>query len=79
MFLDSRACAGFKKIGQRQMWGWGWFQGGCRTPWRHKPPPSQAVNPQTVVEHEGQEAESVWIFQTVLSLVVQKHSYMQDC
>ena len=35
---------------------------GCRSPWRHQPHPSQFLNPQTVVEHEGQEAESVFDF-----------------
>ena len=32
-----------------------------------------------MVGQEGQEVESVWIFERVLSLGVQKHSYKQDC
>ena len=41
--------------------------------------PSKFLNPQTVVKLEGQEAESDWIFQNVLNLVDQKHSYKLDC
>ena len=48
---------------------------GYLTLWRYQPNPSQSLNPQTVVECEGQEVESGWIFQNVLSLVVQKYSY----
>ena len=51
---------------------------GYLTLWRHQPYPRQSLNPQTVVEFEGQEVESDWIFQNVLSLVVQKHSYKLD-
>ena len=51
---------------------------GYLTPWCHQPYPGQSLNPQTVVEFEGQEVESVWIFQKVLSLVVQKHSCKRD-
>ena len=47
---------------------------GYLTLWCHQPHSGQSLNPQTVVEFEGQEVESVWIFQRVLSLVVQKHS-----
>ena len=36
------------------------------------------MKPQTVVEFGGQEVESGWSFQRVLSLVVQKHSYKLD-
>ena len=51
---------------------------GYLTLWCHQPHPGQSLNPQTVVEFEGQEVESGWIFQRVLSLVVQKHSYKLD-
>ena len=40
--------------------------------------PGQSLNPQTVVEFGGQEVESGWIFQRVLSLVLQKHSCKLD-
>ena len=43
---------------------------GYLTMWCHQ---SQSLNPQTVVEFEGQE-ESDWIFEKVLGLVVQEHS-----
>ena len=33
--------------------------------WCHQPHPSQSLNPQTVVEFDGQEVESGWIFQKV--------------
>ena len=39
----------------------------------HQPHPGQSLNPQRVVEFECQEVESGWIFQRVLSSVVQKH------
>ena len=45
------------------------------TLWCHQPHPGQSLNPQTVVEFGGQEVESGWIFQRVLSSVVQKYSY----
>ena len=48
---------------------------GYLTLWSHQPYPSQSLNPQTVVEFKGQEVESGWVFQNVVSLVVQKHSY----
>ena len=48
------------------------------TLWCHQPHPGQSLNPQTAVEFEGQKVESGWIFQRVLSLVVQKHSYKLD-
>ena len=51
---------------------------GYLTLWCHQPHPGPSLNPQTVVDFEGQEAESGWIFQRVLSLVVQKHSYKLD-
>ena len=51
---------------------------GYLTLWCYQPYPSQPLNPQTVVEFEGQAVESGWIFQKVLSLVVQKHSYKLD-
>ena len=51
---------------------------GYLTLWRYQPNPSQSLNPQTVVEFEGQEVESGWIFQNILSVVVQKHSYKLD-
>ena len=51
---------------------------GYLTLWCHQPHPGQSLNPQTVVEFEGQEVDSGWIFQRVLSLVVQKHSYKLD-
>ena len=51
---------------------------GYLTLWCHQPYPSQSLNPQTAVEFEGQEVESGWIFQNVLCLVVQKHSYKLD-
>ena len=41
------------------------------TLWCHQPHPGQSLNPQTVVEFEGQEVESGWIFPNVLSLAVQ--------
>ena len=47
---------------------------GYLTQWCHQPCQSQSLNPQTVVEFGDQEVESVWIFQRVLSVVVQKHS-----
>ena len=53
-------------------------QEGYLTLWCHQPYPSQSLNPHTVVEFEGQEVESGWIFQKVLSLVVKKHSYKLD-
>ena len=43
--------------------------------WSHQPHPGQSLNPQTMIEFGGQEVESGWIFQRVLCLVVQKHSY----
>ena len=46
--------------------------------WYHQSYPGQSLNPQTMVKFEGQEVESGWIFQKVLSLVVHKHSYMLD-
>ena len=52
---------------------------GYLTLWRLQPYPSQSLNPQTEVEFEGQEVKSGCIFPQVLSLVVQKHSYMLDC
>ena len=51
---------------------------GYLTLWCLLPYQSQSLNPQTVVEFEGQEVESGLIFQTVLCLVVQKHSYKLD-
>ena len=51
---------------------------GYLTLWCYQPYPGQSLNPQTVVEFEGQMVESGWIFQKVLSLVVQKHSYKLD-
>ena len=51
------------------------FQLTPRTLWCHQPYSSQSLNSQTVVEFEGQEVESCWVSQKVLSLVVQKHSY----
>ena len=51
---------------------------GYLTLWFHQLHPGQSLNPHTVVEFEGQEVESGWIFQRVLSLVVQKHSYKLD-
>ena len=51
---------------------------GYLTLWCHQPHPGQSLNPLTVVEFEGKEVESGWIFQKVLSLVVQKHSYKLD-
>ena len=51
---------------------------GYLTLWCHQPHPGQSLNPQTVVEFRDHEVESVWIFQRVLSLVVQKHSYKLD-
>ena len=51
---------------------------GYLTLWCHQPYPGQSFNSQTVVEFEGQEIKSGWIFQNVLSLVVQKHSYKLD-
>ena len=47
---------------------------GYLTLWCHQPHPGQSLNPQTMAEFGDQEVESVWIFQRVLSLVVQKHS-----
>ena len=44
----------------------------------HQQYPSQSLNPQTVVEFEGQEVKSGWIFQKVFSLVVQKYNYKLD-
>ena len=41
------------------------------TLWCHQLHPGQFLNPQTVGEFEGQEVESGWRFQRVLSLVVQ--------
>ena len=51
---------------------------GYLTLWCHQPYLGQSLNPQTVAELEGQEVESGWIFQKVLSLVVQKQSYKLD-
>ena len=51
---------------------------GYLTLWYHQPHPGQSLNPQTVVDFGDQEVESVWIFQKVLSLVVQKHSCQLD-
>ena len=51
---------------------------GYLTLWCHQPHPGQSLNPQTVVEFGDQEVESVWIFQRVLSLMVQKHSCKLD-
>ena len=51
---------------------------GYLTLWCHQPHPGQSLNPQTVVEFGGQEVESGWIFQRVLSLVAQKHSCKLD-
>ena len=51
---------------------------GYLTLWCHQPYPSQSLNPQTVVECEGQEVESGWIFQKNWSLVVEKHSCKLD-
>ena len=51
---------------------------GYLTLWCHQPHPGQSLNPQTVVEFGGQVVESGWIFQRVLSLMVQKHSYKLD-
>ena len=51
---------------------------GYLTLWCHQPYPSQSLNPQTVVEFEGQGVNSGWIFEKVLSLMVQKHSYKLD-
>ena len=48
------------------------------TLWFHQPHPGQSLNPQTVVEFGGQEVKSGWSFQSVLSLVVQKHSCKLD-
>ena len=48
------------------------------TLWCHQPHPGQSLNPQTAVEFEGQKVESGWIFQRVLSLLVNKHSYKLD-
>ena len=48
---------------------------GYLTLWCHQPHPGQSLNPQTVVVFEGQEVETGWIFERVLSLVVQKHRY----
>ena len=44
---------------------------GYLTLWCHQLYQSQSLNPQTVVEFEGQEVESGYIFQNVLSLMVQ--------
>ena len=44
---------------------------GYMTLWCHQLHPGQFLNPQTVGEFEGQEVESGWRFQRVLSLVVQ--------
>ena len=51
---------------------------GYLTLWCHQPHPGQSLNPQTVLEFGGQEVESGWIFQRVLSLMVQKHSCKLD-
>ena len=51
---------------------------GYLTLWCHQPYPSQSLNPQTLVQFDGLEVGSGWIFQIVLSLVVQKHSYELD-
>ena len=51
---------------------------GYLTLWYHQPYPSQSLNPQTVVEFEGREVESGWIFNKVLSLVAKKHIYKLD-
>ena len=51
---------------------------GYLTLWCHQPHPGQSLNPLTVVEFGGQEMESGWIFQRVLSLVVQKQSCKLD-
>ena len=51
---------------------------GYLTLWCHQPHPGQSLNPQTMAEFGDQEVESVWIFQRVLSLVVQKHTYKLD-
>ena len=48
------------------------------TLWCHQPHPGQSLNPQAVVEFGRQDMESGWIFQRVLSLVVQKHSCRLD-
>ena len=48
------------------------------TLWCHQPHPGQSLNPQTVVEFEGQEVESGWIFQRILGLVVPKDSCNLD-
>ena len=42
---------------------------GYLTLWCYQPYPGQSLNPQTVVECEGQEVESGWIFQKVFFLV----------
>ena len=44
----------------------------------HQLHPGQSLNPQTGVEFEGQDVESGWIFQRVLSSVILKHSYKLD-
>ena len=54
------------------------FKEGYLTRWCHQPYLSQSLNPQTVVVFEGQEVETGWIFQKVLSLVFQKYSYNLD-
>ena len=51
---------------------------GYLTLWCHQPHPGQSLNPQTVVEFEGQEVELGWTFQRVLNLVVQKYSCKLD-
>ena len=50
---------------------------GYLTLWCHQPHQSQSLNPQTVVEFEGQEWSEAGIFR-VLSLVVQKHGPSQQ-
>ena len=41
---------------------------GCLTLWCHQPHPGQSLKPQTVVEFQGQEVESGWIFKKSFEL-----------